>query len=55
MPGPAGTQEMSMHGAVVELTVAAGIESINTVGTQFKSSGSGMGGWATGVGTGAAG
>jgi len=55
MPGPPGTQEISIHGAVCEVTVAAGSDSISTVGTQFSTIGSGIGGCATGVGTGAGG
>ena len=54
IPGPPGTQLGSIQGTVVSVTRAAGMLPINTVGWPLIIA-SGNAGWATGVGTGAAG
>jgi len=55
MPGPAGTQLGIVQILVMLVTTAAGKLLINTLGTIAATIGCGIGGWGTGVGTGAAG
>jgi len=54
MPGPAGTQPGSMHGADISVTRAAGAPPISTFGWPLMMA-SGNGGCGTGVGVGAGG
>jgi len=54
MPGPAGTQPGSIHGAVVSVNRAAAMPAINTVGAPDTMA-KGRAGCGTGVGVGAAG
>ena len=54
IPGPPGTQPINMQGADMSVTRAAGLPPIKTVGHPLMMA-SGMAGWGTGVGTGAAG
>ena len=54
MPGPAGTQPGSEHGAVMSFIRAAGLLPMSTFGCPFTIA-KGNGGCGTGVGTGAAG
>src|SRR5215217_7212896 len=55
IPGPFGTHDGSMHGAVMLPTTAAGRLAIITVITALDTIGSGSAGCGTGVGTGAGG
>lgn len=54
-PGPLGTHDGSMHGVDMLPTTAACLLLIMIVGMQMLTMVHGWGGWATGVGTGAAG
>src|SRR3954463_696625 len=54
-PGPPGTQLGSMHGPLMLVATAAGMLLISTVGTVALMMVSGIGGCASGVGTGAGG
>jgi len=54
IPGPAGIQAGKMQFIVMSLTRAAGRLPINTVGNPLIIA-RGIGGWGTGVGTGAGG
>jgi hypothetical protein len=55
MPGPAGMQPGSKHGIVMDVTVAAGMLPINTVGAPGGMIASGNPGCGSGVGAGAGG
>jgi hypothetical protein len=55
IPGPAGTQGMSVQIFVMSVSRAAGIFPISTVGAHGGIMGSGSGGCGTGVGVGAGG
>lgn len=55
MPGPAGIQPGSKHGIVMDVTVAAGMLPIKTVGAPGGMIASGNPGCGNGVGAGAGG